>query len=179
MGSTVWPSSLGGLLPNLLATALLAILFGVVAAPRLRLSHLAAVCWFLCTSAPVALTWTAADGDPQPLGCAWGAGWWELTRFFTDADIVPNIVLLVPAGAAAVLFPRGSRRWAALLVALAIPVIIETGQAVMPWLNRTCQVGDVGNNALGVLVGFVVGVSVAEVLHMAAEPKVQPRHGRR
>ena len=41
-----------------------------------------------------------------------------------------------------------------------VPLIIEAGQAVMPWLHRTCQVGDIGNNALGVLIGFVVAVAV-------------------
>lgn len=179
MSSTGWLSNMSGLLPNLLATVVLAIVVGLIAAPRLRLSRIAAVCWLLCLSAPVALTWTKADVDQQQAGCAWSTGWWELNQFFTDVDIVPNIVLLIPAGAAAAVFPRGPRRWSALLVALMVPLIIEAGQALMPWLHRTCQVGDIGNNALGVLIGFVVAVAVRAAWEATGKPKVRPKHGRR
>ncbi len=179
MGGNAWLSNMSGLLPNLAATVVLAIVVGLVAAPRLRLSRIAAVVWLLCLSAPVALTWTKADGGQQQIGCAWSTGWWELNQFFTDVDVVPNIVLLIPAGAAAAVFPRGPRRWSALLVALMVPLIIETGQALMPWLNRTCQVGDIGNNMLGVLIGFAVAVTVNAAWRATGKPKVRPKHGRR
>ncbi len=179
MSSYVWPAALSGLLPNLTATVVLAIVVGLVAAPRLGLSRIAAVAWLLCLSSPVALTWTKADGGQQQIGCAWSTGWWELNQFFTDVDIVPNIVLLIPAGAAAVVFPRGPRRWSALLVALMVPPIIETGQAVMPGLNRTCQVGDIGNNMLGVVIGFAVAVAVSATWRATGKPKVKPKHVRR
>jgi glycopeptide antibiotics resistance protein len=85
---------------------------------------------------------------------------WQFPGALLAPESRANILMLAPAGAAAFLFPPGVRRIAALGAALSLPLAIELTQRVWSHLGRACQVFDVVNNMLGVLVGFwlVAGV---------------------
>jgi hypothetical protein len=154
------PSSLVNFLPNLAITLLLGILIGAWAAPRLGLSRRATgAMWLAALLVPLAYTLSAA-GSGNPTGCEMGLAPWESRSALLSRETRANIVMLMPAGAAALLFPSGPRRLAALGAALALPAAIEVTQMVVQPLGRACQGADVFNNTLGVLLGFWLAAGV-------------------
>lgn len=79
------------------------------------------------------------------------------------ADMVPNAVLYVPFGIAAMLLV-GRRAWAALLVVMGTSVFTEVWQATMT--DRVCAPNDVMTNTLGGLLG----VASIALLGLAQRP---------
>lgn len=153
------PPGLRGFQTNLLVT----ILIVAVAAPWLsrwtKVRWWRVALWLLTVAMPLAYTWTVATGAGTP-GCHWGQPPWAFVPQANNPEITFNILMLVPAGAAAWLWPDGPRRLAALFCALVTPAVVEFGQYLFPQLHRACQAGDIINNVIGVLVGWslVAGV---------------------
>lgn len=153
------PQVLPDLVPVLLFILAGSAVAAIVLGDRLGVGVLRAYAWFVCLLTPMAYTLTAANG-PGIVGCEWGVLAWESRAALASAETVSNVLLLVPAGAAAVLFPTGARRLAALGTALTLPFLIEFAQMVTRPLGRACQVSDVVNNTAGVLVGFCLAAGV-------------------
>jgi hypothetical protein len=150
----LFPTTLVNFLPNLAFTVCVGLLVGAWASPRLGLNHRAkGALWLACLLVPLAYT-LSATRYPETLGCQIGLFPWETRAALLSVDTRANIVMLMPAGAAALLFPSGPRRLAALTTALALPVAIEVTQMVVRPLRRACQGADIFNNSLGVLLGF-------------------------
>jgi len=154
------PAGLPDFVPNLLLTVLIAVVAGALAAPRLGLRHRAlGAMWLLCLLAPLAYT-LSATRNGGAAGCQLGLAPWESQTALLSAETRNNIALLAPAGAAAFLMPAGARRLAALGAALAMPLLIETTQMIVRPLGRACQVSDIVNNTVGVILGFVLAAGV-------------------
>ena len=169
------PSSLVNFLPNLAITLALGMLIGAWAAPRLGLSRRATgALWLACVLVPLAYTLSATRSGGLG-GCEVGLAPWESRSALLAHETRANVVMLMPAGAAALLFPSGPRRLAALGAALALPAAIEVTQMVVRPLGRACQGADVFNNTLGVLLGFWLAAGVW-VLWVAWQGQPKPRH---
>ena len=160
-GLPVIPYSLSAFLPRLAITLLMATLVGMGAARRLGLSRRRAIVWLLCLLAPLAYT-LSPSGFEGASGCTIGLTPWQFPGAIFALDSRANVIMLIPAGAAAFLFTQGARNLAALLTALSLPPVIELVQLAAPILGRSCQFFDVVYNLTGVLVGFwlVAGVVV-------------------
>jgi hypothetical protein len=79
--------------------------------------------------------------------------------YLTINDTSLNVLLLVPLGLTIGLLPASRRKTAILLLALALPFIVEGTQLVVVPLNRACQSADVSDNLLGFVLGLGVGTS--------------------
>lgn len=146
--------------PNLAITVTVGLAIGAWAAPRLGLQHRASgALWLTCLLLPLAYTLSAARGVGVA-GCELGLAPWESRTALFSYETRSNVVMLIPAGAAVLLFPSGPRRLAALGTALALPAAIEVTQMVVRPLGRACQMADVFNNVLGVVLGFFVAAGV-------------------
>ncbi len=147
------PVSLHAFAPNLIITLLLALVAAAVLSPRVQLSAWRLCLWLVALMLPLPYTWTAAPGIGTP-GCHWGQPPWDFVPKSDNPEITFNILMLVPAGAAAWLWPDGPRRLAALVCALVTPAVLEFGQYLLPQLHRACQAGDIINNVIGALLGW-------------------------
>ena len=155
------PGGMPGFWANLVATLVIGTVIGAVLAPRLGLRHrtLGAL-WLVCLLAPLVYT-LSATRSTGTLDCEWGQPIGALRgALLVPGETRSNIVLTMPAGAAALLFPSGHRRLAALGAALCLPVAIEITQMLAVGLGRGCQVSDMVNNILGVLMGFWLAAGV-------------------
>ena len=155
------PGGMPGFWANLVATLVIGTVIGAVLAPRLGLRHrtLGAL-WLVCLLAPLVYT-LSATRSTGTLDCEWGQPIGALRgALLVPGETRSNIVLTMPAGAAALLFPSGHRRLAALGAALCLPVAIEITQMLAVGLGRGCQVSDMVNNILGVLLGFWLAAGV-------------------
>lgn len=163
---------LSGFRLNLFISAIAALEIGIWVAPRLHLATWRAVVWLASLLMPVAYTWTAATGPATPHHCARGSWFLQLLTMGPNDEVMANVMLFVPAGAAAWLWIRPQQRLVALGVALALPLVIEWGQFLMSWLHRTCQLGDIANNMLGAVIGFSLVAGVAYVLDHLRSPEL-------
>jgi len=68
-----------------------------------------------------------------------------------------NVLLLVPLGLTIGLLPASRRKTAIVLLAAALPFIVEGTQLVVVPLDRACQSGDVSDNLLGLVLGLAAG----------------------
>lgn len=147
------PVALHAFAPNLLLTLLLALAVAALLSSSVQLRTWRLWLWLSAVMLPLPYTWTAARDSGTP-GCHWGQPPWDFAPQAANPEITYNILLMVPAGAAAWLWPDGPRRLAALGCALASPTVIEFGQYVLPQLHRSCQAGDIINNVIGALLGW-------------------------
>jgi glycopeptide antibiotics resistance protein len=137
---------------------------GLLLGPHMRIARWRLALWLVAMLSVPAATWTvpshAARFEPTFRMCTEGQFPRPSMLYsgFTT-EVASNILMTLPIGAAAVLWPVGARRLAALCVALATPPVIETVQLI-PALRRGCQVGDVVNNSIGVLVGFAIAAGL-------------------
>ena len=154
------PTGLVNFLPNLAITLTLGMLIGAWAAPRLGLSRRATgALWLACILVPLAYT-LSASRNVSLAGCQIGLAPWESRSALFAPETRANLLMMMPAGAAALLFPSGPRRLAALGAALAVSPAIEVTQMVVRPLGRACQGADVFNNTLSVLLGFWLAAGV-------------------
>lgn len=152
-----------------LATSLIvAALIGVLLGPRMGVARVRLGLWLAGILFATAFTWTLPAGIDQ-LPARWEfcevgvLPWPSLLATGLNREVLSNVVLLVPAGAAAALWPVGPKRLAALVAALAVSPMIEFVQLI-PQLHRGCQVADVVNNSVGVLAGFALATAVESVV---------------
>lgn len=82
----------------------------------------------------------------------------ELT-YLDDTSL--NILMFIPFGTAIGLLGRSRQQVALILAAIALPLMIETTQLLVPALERGCQSADVFDN----LTGFAVGLAFGVLLH--------------
>lgn len=170
---------LDGLPVTLLTALAVAVIVGAAASRPLRIPAWRLMVWTAAVALPTAATWTipaSAIGDPATFDFC-EIGRLPLPRMLTNGlpiDVWTNILLTVPAGAAAVLWPWGARRLAILLATLASPIVIELVQ-LTPALHRGCQLGDVINNMIGVVAGFLLATGVESLL-LAWRDAVRQRH---
>lgn len=174
--SVLLPADVPGLLPDLTATVVVCFVIAGVTAPGLAVSRPRLAVWLLALALPVAYTWSAATA-PAPFGCSSGTFFWQGLSIGVPVEVWSNVVLLMPAGAAVFLWPRGVRRLTALVVACCIPPVLELGQLAMHWLNRTCQYGDIVNNVLGVFVGFCAIAGALELRRLLREALARQASG--
>lgn len=158
-GMPVNPAGLKGFEGNLLATVLLAAIAASWLSYWTKVQWWRVALWLLTLAMPLAYTWTVATGDGTP-GCHWGQPPWDFVPQAAKPEIAFNILMMVPAGAAAWLWPDGPRRLGALVCALVSPAFIEFGQYLLPQLHRACQAGDIINNVIGALVGWLLVAGV-------------------
>jgi VanZ family protein len=97
----------------------------------------------------------------------------ELLRL---GDTSLNILLFVPLGATIGLVSRSRRKAAILVGAIALPFAIETTQALVPWLDRTCQSADVVDNLTGLVLGLAIGLAGTVVAGRLAGPVGRQPH---
>lgn len=82
------------------------------------------------------------------------------SQLLTMGDESLNVLLFVPLGVAIAFLPWTRRTGAVALGVLAMPLLIELTQALLPVLDRGCQSADVIDNLTGLALGFVAGRSV-------------------
>ena len=152
-----WPVAVG------LGLAL-ALLVGAALGPRLGIARARLMLWLAALLMVPAYTWTVPNTADR-LPDVWEMcvkGYLPQPSMLLSGvpqEVVANVLLLVPAGAAAVMWPLGAQRLAALAVALAVSPVVEAVQLV-PAMHRGCQVGDVVNNSIGVVVGFALATAL-------------------
>lgn len=171
----VIPKGLPEFAPNLLLTLLMAaVIAGALFIP-MKMSWQRLALWLAAILLPLAYTWTASAAAGTPGVTIGNLPWDLLAPSGPNYEVLYNIELLIPAGAAAFLWPAGPRRAAALVCAMALPPMIELGQLTFPHLGRACQLGDVMNNELGVIIGWCAAAGMVAAWRSFV-PAVQPRH---
>lgn len=157
--------ALPGLLPALLLLVASAWLAALALRGRLRVAGWRIGLWTFAVLLPTAAVWTVAayraDEAWRLQPCTPGV-WLHPSMLSSGipGEIAINVALLVPAGAAAWLWPGRKARLAALLTALATPGVLEAVQYLIPQLHRECQWGDIANNVLGVALGYCLVAGV-------------------
>jgi hypothetical protein len=96
----------------------------------------------------------------------------ELLRF---GDVGLNILMFVPLGAAIALVPRSRRRAAIVGGAIALPLGIEAIQALVPWLDRTCESADIVDNLAGLVIGLAAGTVIGRLVPGLGRPAERSR----
>ena len=72
-------------------------------------------------------------------------------------DTSLNIALFIPFGVAIGLLEGSRGKLVILLLAIALPVAIETTQLLVPAIERGCQSADVSDNLTGLVFGLLFG----------------------
>lgn len=149
------------------AAIAVALVLGLSGAKLLGLTRFRACLWWTALLLPTAATWTIPLGEDRTVShlnfCILGVPPTPQMLFGnTPGEVTSNVAMLLPAGAAAMLWATGLPRIIALLLALAVSPAIEIMQLI-PAVHRSCQMGDVINNSLGVLLGFCVASGLVEL----------------
>lgn len=77
--------------------------------------------------------------------------WWPID------DRTLNVLILVPVGFAVMWVGRTLVRRVLIVIALLLPLFVESTQHVLTWLDRDSQWQDVADNTTGVLLGLGLG----------------------
>lgn len=99
----------------------------------------------------------------------WGPGTVDELTVIGEPSL--NVALFVPLGVCIALH-RGRVRVLALAIGVLMPVAIELVQMQLPALGRYCDVMDVSDNELGLLLGLGGGLVGAAVVRLAAAVRV-------
>lgn len=153
-----YPTFLPGFEINLVFTLGFAVAMGMLIAPYLQMRRWAAVVWLICLLAPLAYTLTATASGGLT-GCDITGLPWDSRSALFAPNTRMNVVMMIPAGAALLLLPRGAFRLAGLGISLALPIAIEFTQ-MAPFLRRGCQFADVVTNQAGVLIGWCLAAGL-------------------
>jgi hypothetical protein len=90
-------------------------------------------------------------------------------------DTSLNIAMFVPFGIVVGLLGRSRAKAVLVVVAIALPVLIETTQLLVPSLERGCQSADVFDNLTGLALGLLFGTVLRWILdRQAVEPDPTP-----
>lgn len=92
------------------------------------------------------------------LDAGYSAGWLPTWFSYNQVEWLSNVVMFMPGGFLAVLLLRPRRPWLVPLGGLTATLIIESVQMFMP--GRTSSLLDVLANALGCVIGWVLGLLV-------------------
>jgi len=155
------------LLPGVAISAVVSVLIGGLVARALGTHRAVATLLVFSLGVIVSATLTPLGGDLVLDGGSPGTcdlsrlGLPPLGAFRGLNDASLNVLLFVPLGVAIALLPRSPRTVAVAIVALLLPVVIETTQLVVPAISRGCESADVIDNLIGLVVGFVAGLALA------------------
>ncbi|MGN6444598.1 VanZ family protein [Amnibacterium sp.] len=138
-----------------------------------RRPRAAAALLALSIAAVLGLTLTPG-GDPAPaIRCAVGLP----SLSFTSVESLSNVLLLAPSALVAGVLLR--RPVVAAAGAVALSVVIEAAQALVPAIGRACDTSDLATNAIGALLGgvlaFVALLLARQRAAVAAHPAPEPR----
>ena len=146
---------------GLVVTAVVAVVVARPLARRAGVRAVGAAAWLVALGVVVTLTMTP--------GTSWAPVTERTCSLTTWSPLEPgsllgvdqrgaNVLLLVPLGLLSAL-PRARRPLTmALATALALPLVAETFQYLVPGLARVCDVEDLADNLTGVAAGAVVGL---------------------
>jgi glycopeptide antibiotics resistance protein len=95
-----------------------------------------------------------------------GAWLAPLGRYLRPSEDSLNVLLFVPLGIALGLLPRSRRTTVLIVATFALTLAIEATQSFVPAIRRGCEISDVVNNTLGLIVGLVVGAVFAALSRM-------------
>jgi glycopeptide antibiotics resistance protein len=137
-----------------------------------RLKTHSGVAWLLMAGLGGVLALTIApsrlaltDGVTGPIQCNLSRiGLAPLSVYARMEDPFLNVVVFVPLGLAVGLLPPGRPKLVIAIAALLLPLAIETTQALVVAMGRSCEAGDVFDNEFGLLVGSGVGLLAQAVL---------------
>ncbi len=87
----------------------------------------------------------------------------SLSQLLRPNDVSLNVLLFVPLGFALGLLPLARRSIILIVLAFAVPLMIETLQLVLVGLGRGCESGDVINNMLGLAIGLGIAIGMRAV----------------
>jgi hypothetical protein len=154
--------------PGLLPGVALSIVLGVaLCVPLGRALGIASMnAWLLIFGFGFAVAATLTPSLQALTEGAIGTGTCDLSRFtppplsqiLSFDDISLNVILFLPLGLAVGFIPRRSFQLTLIVVAVALPFVIEAIQLVVTQLDRACQSGDVVDNLFGFAIGLVVGM---------------------
>jgi len=82
--------------------------------------------------------------------------------------------MFMPFGLAIGLLARSRPKALLVIVAIALPFVIETTQLLVPALERGCQSADVIDNLTGLALGLLIGSGVGRWLALAMQPPTRP-----
>jgi hypothetical protein len=82
----------------------------------------------------------------------------SLDEVLAFGDIGLNVLLFVPLGLAVGFLPRRSHQPELIVLAAALPFVVEGTQLVITQLDRACESGDVVDDLVGLAIGLVVGL---------------------
>lgn len=127
--------------------------------------------WLLVMSVGliVAATLTPIHGPSgidvtQARPCDFDRRWFApLAEMTSITDVSLNIALFVPLGLAVAWLPRSRKAVAIVVLAIALPFIVEGLQYLVPVLARGCQSGDVIDNLTGLGIGLIAGILIRAV----------------
>jgi hypothetical protein len=107
--------------------------------------------------ASATLTPIPGDGTPFAFCDTRRLGPPPLTDLLRVSTASLNVLLFIPLGLAVGLLPRSERSTMVAGATLALPFVVEIAQSLLPALGRGCQTGDMVDNVIGLLLGFVIG----------------------
>ncbi len=153
------------LLPGLLIAVIVSLVAGSRVGRQLGTGPVVGGATLLCLGLILSSTLT-----PQVTALEFGAqsgGTCDLTLSLPWLGQLPdpvdsglNILLLLPLGFTLGLVSRPFWRVALVGGALALPLIVEWTQLVVPALDRACQIDDVAANEIGLILGVTFGSAV-------------------
>ena len=163
-------------LPGLVLSIIVGLLIGPALARALGTRRSVAYLLVVSIGAIVAATIPPTAGGPDwDLGagsqCDLDGPWLAPMRYyFRPTEDSLNVLLFIPLGVALGLLPRSRRSLALIVGALALPIAVEATQLLLPVLGRGCELGDVVNNTLGLLLGLSIGRIAPVLARLASAP---------
>jgi VanZ family protein len=160
-------------LPGLVLSVVVAVLIGPALAralgTRRAVGYLLVISFGAILAATIPPTAGGFDWDPGGSSrCDLGGSWLAPPSHYlrlTEESL--NVLLFIPLGLALGMLPRSRRRTTLIAAAFALPVAIEATQLLVPVLGRGCELGDVANNTLGLMLGLAIGVVAVAVARVA------------
>jgi hypothetical protein len=86
----------------------------------------------------------------------------EDLRRITEASL--NVLLFLPLGVAIGLLPRTRPGAAIAIAAFSLTFVVESTQLLLPVLGRGCQIEDIFDNLLGLILGIGIGLVARQIL---------------
>ena len=149
--------------PGVAVSVLLGLVVARPLARRLRTSPPVALLFIVGLGAILSATLTpiapGIDGPPSSVGtCDFHRMTLApLAVLMRINDTSLNVALFMPIGLAVGLLPWSWQKVMVLIVALALPFLVETVQLLAPSLDRSCESADVIDNLTGLFAGLIAG----------------------
>lgn len=156
-------------LPGLAVSALVALIISPFVAHVLGTPRAVAFLMVVSIGAIAAATLLPAAGGLDMTaehvgGCHTDRPWVApLDHYLRPSEESLNVLLFVPLGIAVALLPRARRTLAVGIMLFGLSVAVESFQVLVPVLGRSCEIGDVVANTLGLGIGLLIGVCVRTI----------------